>query len=128
LEASQQSYTGTANPTPVLESPSPVFFPQNFPSVRVVSVAGVAVPENPSGGFTAADVSINAGTAAAVEIAARNVPLGTVVRLHVFSENGNDQIIDSTPLAGTVAQSTATVAIVFPNGFSRAFPRAVWTP
>jgi hypothetical protein len=127
-EAFTHSFTGTSSPTPSIAAPSPVALPLNLPSVRVVAVGGVAVPENPTGGFEAVDVAINAGTAATVEIAARNIPLGTVVKLHVFSVNGGNQIIDSTPLAGTVAQSTATVAIVFPNGFSRAFPRAVWTP
>jgi hypothetical protein len=128
LEAFQNTFTGTINGASSIASPSSVFLPTKFPSVRVVSVAGVAVPEVPGGGFINTDVTIAAGTAAEVQISAHNVPLGTVVKLHAFSQNGNDQIVDSTPPAGTFADSTAKVSLVFPLGFSRAFPWAVWTP
>ena len=72
------------------------------------------------------DVAINKSTAVTVQIAASNIPPGTVVKLHVFSENGADQIIDSLPLAGTPATSTATASVVLPPGFSRGFVRATW--
>jgi hypothetical protein len=96
--------------------------------VRVVSVAGVTVPAVPDGGFINTDVTIAAGAAAEVQISAHNVPLGTKVQLYAFSQLGDDKIVDSTPLTGTFADSTAKVFLVFPLGFSRAFPRAVWTP
>lgn len=73
------------------------------------------------------DVTINAATAVPVLIEARNIPLGTQVKLHLFSENGTDQIRDSTTLAGTLQLSTATVSVVIPSGFSRGFVRATWT-
>lgn len=74
------------------------------------------------------DVTINATTAVPVAIEARNIPPGTVVKLHIFSDNGADQIIDSTALDGTLANLTATASVVLPPGFSRGFVRATWVP
>jgi len=71
-------------------------------------------------------VTFNDGAAVTVAIEARFVPPGTVVKVHVFSENGADQIVNAAPLQGTLAQSTATASVVFPPGFSRGFVRAVW--
>jgi hypothetical protein len=126
VEAFEHQFTGTSKPSASLASPSPVFLSTNAPSVRVVSVSGVPVPANPTGEFTPADVSINAGAASTVEIEAHNIPLGTVVQIHVFSENQKDTVWNSEPLAGTLASSSATVTVTFPHGFSRAFPRAAW--
>ena len=107
-------------------SPFNVFVP-TLTSVRLVSVAGVPVNPNPTGSFEMPDVSINSGAAVTVVIEARNIPLGTVVKLHLFSESGPDQFVDSTPLAGTTQTSTATASVVLPSGFSRGFVRATWT-
>ena len=96
------------------------------PSVRVASIAGVALPPNPTGSFELPDVNIDASAATTVVIEGRFVPLGTVVRLHLVSEDGADQIVDSAPLAGTLQQSSATASVVFPRGFTRGFARAVW--
>jgi hypothetical protein len=74
------------------------------------------------------DVTMNAAAAVPVAIEAHHVPLGTVVKLHIFSENGADQIVDSTPLAGALALSNATASVVLPPGFSRGFVRATWVP
>ncbi len=57
-----------------------------------------------------------------------SIPLATVVNLNVYSENGADQILTSTPLVGTLVNSAATVSVTFPPGFSRGFVRATWTP
>jgi hypothetical protein len=108
-------------------SPSNLFVPPTpAPFVRAVSVAGVPVPTRPNGSFEVPDVIINEGGTAAIAIEARFVPPGTIVRVHLFTENAGDQIVDSTPLQGTLEQSTATASVVFPSGFSRGFVRAVW--
>lgn len=107
-------------------SPYNVFLPI-LPTVRVVSVAGVPVNQSPTGSFQMPDVSINSASAVTIVIEARNIPVGTVVKLHLFSENGADQFVDTTPLAGTSQTSTATASVVFPTGFSRGFVRATWT-
>jgi hypothetical protein len=91
-------------------------------------VAGVSVASDPTGSFTTPDVTFNAATAVPVVIEAHNIPPDTVVRLHLFSENGVDQIVNAPPLAGTLAASTTTALAVFPVGFSRGFVRATWSP
>jgi hypothetical protein len=70
---------------------------------------------------------INSNVAVIVEIEAKNVPIGTVVKLHVFSENAPDQSITFPPLVGNLQQSSATASVVFPVGFTRGFVRATWT-
>ena len=96
------------------------------PSVRVLSIAGVALPSNPTGSFELPDVNIDASAATPVIIEGRFVPVGTIVRLHLVSEDGADQTVDSAPLAGTLALSSATASVVFPRGLTRGFARAVW--
>jgi hypothetical protein len=134
LEAFRHEFKGTFGGTKTGEStpsafasPSTLFLPATAaPSVRAVSVAGVAVPALPNGSFEVPDVVISAGGAATVAIEARFVPPGTVVKVHLFTENVGDQIVDSTPLQGTLELSTATASVVIPSGFSRGFVRAVW--
>lgn len=129
-EAFQHALTGsTSAGTNVTATLSDLSLPQNrWPSVRVVSVAGAPVPQVPADSFTTPDVTINATSAATITIEARQVPPGTVVKLVVIPENGTDQEVDSSPLVGTLQQSTATASVTLPPGFSRIYPRAKWTP
>lgn len=128
LEAFQQTCNCGLNNTPTrFATPFAVFLPTALPSVRVVSVAGAPVSQNPSGSFQIPDVIINSGASVPVVIEARNVPVGIVVSLHLFSETGSDQFVDSPPLSGTDQLSTATVSVGFPSGFTRGFVRATWT-
>ena len=98
-----------------------------IPSVRAVSVGGNPVAISPTGTFTVPDVTVNSNGPLAVAIQAANVPVGTVVTLVIFSENGPDQTILSTPLAGTLASSTATASVTLPSGFSKGFVKATFT-
>ena len=107
--------------------PNALSIPSTPPSsVRVVSIAGVPLPPNPTGSFEIPDLNIDASAATTVVIEGRFVPVGTIVRLHLVSEDGADQIVGSAPLAGTLQQSSATASVVFPRGFTRGFARAVW--
>jgi len=130
LEAFQNTFNGGSINTSIgtLASPFALFLPTTpAPSVRVVNIDGQPVPANPTGSFTVPDVAINKSAAVTVQIAASNIPPGTVVKLYISSENAPDQTIDSLPLAGTLATSTATASVVLPPGFSRGFVRATWT-
>jgi hypothetical protein len=130
LEAFQNTFTGSISPDTsirTLGSPFALFLPTITPSVRVVSVDGKSVPSNPTGSFTMPDITINKSVAVLVNIAANNIPPGTVVKLYISSENASDQTVDSTPLAGTPTTSTATASVTLPPGFSRGFVRATWT-
>jgi hypothetical protein len=127
MEAFQNNFTGNISVEFARSSPTSTFVPTLGPSVlRVVSVAGVAVPPNPTGSFDTPDVNFTDGLAVPVAIEAKNIPPGTIVKVYVFSENGADQIVDSAGLQGTLTQSTVTASVVFPPGFSRGFVRAVW--
>lgn len=98
-----------------------------IPSLRVISIGGSPVATSPTGTFTIPDVTVNSNAALPVAIEATNVPTGTVVTLTIFSENGPDQTIQSTPLAGTLASSTATANVTLPSGFSKGFVKATST-
>jgi hypothetical protein len=63
-----------------------------------------------------------------VQIAASHVPLDASVKLVIYSENGADQPIDVPALQGPVENSTTSVSVTFPPGFSRGFVRATWAP
>lgn len=129
LEAFTNQFTGTINPTPTFGTPYNTFIPATPPpTLRAVTVDGNPVAAQPTGSFEFPDVSVNEAQAVSVEIAARNIPLGTIIKLNVLSESGPDQVIDSTPLAGALANSTATASVVLPPGLSRGFLRAMWTP
>jgi hypothetical protein len=94
--------------------------------VRVTSVNGVAVPANPTGSTAPADVVLDAAQAVTLQIAAHNVPVGTVVKLALFNETTGVSAVDSTALDGTLDSSTATASVTFPSGFTRVFPSATW--
>lgn len=128
LEAFQQNFSGTVTGNFSRASPFGLFLETTAPSVRVVRVAGEAVPPVPAASFVMPDVTIVDGGIVVFEIEAENVPLGTIVKLHLFSENDLDQTVDSTPLAGTEELSTATASLEVPPGFSRSFVRVTFEP
>jgi len=74
------------------------------------------------------DVTINSTGAVQIGLTASGVPLGTVLHLRINSELTGVATADSTPLAGTVAASTATASMTVPPGFSRFSLTATWTP
>ena len=126
VEAYDLAFTGSYNPTPSRGSPYKVFTDRSI--VKVATVDGVAVPTTPNGSFQFPDVTITNSQPVTVGIVAHNIPVGTLVKLYVVSENGGDQVIDSTPLAGTLDNSTASASVTLPPGFSRGFVDAKWTP
>lgn len=128
LEAINQQFTGSADPSTYYSRPGSIFPPTSAPRVRVSAVDGVSVPASPTGGFPPADVIISAAGTVTFSIEASNIPVGTVVRLSMFSDSRQTLTIDSTPLAGTLASSTATATATIPSGFSRFTVQATWTP
>jgi hypothetical protein len=100
--------------------------------LRVLTIAGVAVPPNPAGSFVLPDVAISSSAAVPVNIEATGIPPGTVVTLEVFPQTPDNINTIKLPsaqatLTGTLQQSTATVNFVFPYGFSRGTIRATWS-
>ena len=128
FEASDIRFTGTVNPAPSVSSPSRLFLPvRKPPKLVALTVNDNPVASDPTGSFEFPDVTIDGGHAAVIIIGASDVLPGTVVRVHVNSENAPDQVVNSEPLTGSQESSTATVTLDLPPGFSRGSLRAVWT-
>jgi hypothetical protein len=126
VDTTSNNFTGQFQPAAIFGVLFNVPLPTAVPTVTITSINGMSVPAAPTASYTAPDVIINNGTAVPVAIAATNVPVGTVVMLYVSSETGTGQVVSASPLAGTVASSTATASIVWPLGVSRVYVRAVW--
>ena len=126
LDSFTQGFTGTANPTASLGTPYNVPAPTAQPAVRVTSIGGINVTPNPTGSFITPDLVLNNPNAVTVNIQASNLPVGTVLQLYLFSEVGADVVLNTTPLAGTLQNSTATVPATFQPGYTRGFVRGTW--
>ena len=96
-----------------------VVTPANLPTIRIVSVAGIAPPNQPNGSLQGSpDIILPSNQTNPVSIAltATNIPLGTSLRVTLTPENGTRVVADSTTLTGTLASSTATASIAVPDG------------
>jgi hypothetical protein len=101
--------------------------PSGLPSVNVVSVNSIAAPVPVTASYQVPDFSINTTNPITVNISAQNIPTGTVVKLYLTSDQGNDQVISCAPLAGAMASSTASCSgVAFPPGITITEIRAVW--
>jgi hypothetical protein len=101
-----------------VSTPKPAI-PSNLPQLRVTSVAGVAAPTTPAGSFgNTPDVTVPTAQTnpVPVELAASNIPVGNIVQVKVTPEAGAPTTVQSTPLAGTLASSTATANVTLPTG------------
>jgi len=128
VEAFKFSAFATADPSPEVGAPGSVFPPPTTPVVQVTTIGGVSVVADPTGSFATPDAVVNVTGSTTIELAANNVPLGTVLTVTVRAENGTPVTVNSTPLTGTLANSTASVSVALPSGFSRLFVTASWTP
>ena len=107
-----------SNPTTYsLGLPGPVILP-TLPTLVITSVGGFSSPANPAASFRAnPDIIIpkSVSNPVTVNIQATNIPVGTVVQIMQTSEVNVRTIINSTPLAGTNASSTATATVTLPT-------------
>jgi hypothetical protein len=101
--------------------------PAGVPVVKVVSVNGTNAPSDVTGSALSPDFTIATTSTVTVNISAAYIPIGTVVTLHLNSEQGNDATISCTALAGTLAASTASCAgVTFPQGVTITDIKAIW--
>ena len=110
-------FTPTVNPNTSaavsITQPKPAILP-NAPQLTIVSVAGIAAPTTPKGSLSGApDIIIPTAQTNPVSVAiqAANVPVGTIVPVTVTPANGASTTVNSTPLSGTLASSTATANV-----------------
>jgi hypothetical protein len=124
LEAFTHGFAGSVNPVasvsvapgPVTASSNPAL--SNLPTLTIGSVDGVTSPSNPSGSYTAADVSLPQGTTnpVTVTLTATNTPVGTIFTVKLIPQFAAVTSLNSTASTGTFASSTATVSVTFPSG------------
>jgi len=84
------------------------------------------VPATPQGLFDPVDVTLNEAAAVQIDLAAQQIPLGTTVKVTVINEVGGSQVGTSSPLTGTLENSTGNVTLTIPAGFSRIYTDAKW--
>jgi hypothetical protein len=114
IEGDSITYTGTTTPTYVADVPGPVFL-ASLPSLRIASVAGTAVPANPTGN---ADVVLPADVVNPVTIAftTANVPTGNTVLFKLIPAYGPPTEVLSPAITGTTASGTTSVQVSLPQG------------
>ncbi|MEK7829899.1 MAG: hypothetical protein AAB401_02375, partial [Acidobacteriota bacterium] len=99
----------------------------NVPTLRINSVGGVNAPASTAGTFHATpDITLptTQTNPVAVALQAANIPLGTTIEVRLTPASGNPASVQSTPLAGTVAASTATASLTLPTGQSLIYATA----
>jgi hypothetical protein len=96
--------------------------------ISVASVNGVIVGNSSfiyPAGFPNATISSPA--AVTVNVAAQNIPVGTIPQIIVTSMNsGITQATSCPALAGTFGSSTSSCSVTFPAGGSYGYAKAVW--
>lgn len=125
LEADTYSYTGTPQGSFTHDAPGPIFL-SNAPSLRIVSVAGIDVPAEPTG---AADVNLPSAPSGPVTVVFKtyNVPTGNTVILRLAPDSGSVVEVVSPAISGSTAEGTTAVAVKFPPGASTLMAMATYT-
>lgn len=114
FEAEAITFNGTSQPTYTADVPGPIFIAE-APSLRIASIAGQAVPANPTGN---ADVTLPGSTTGPIEVVFQttNVPVGNTVLLRVVPAYGQPTEALSPAIAGTTASGSANVSVTLPSG------------
>ncbi len=128
LEAFTNNFSGATDETPVATGkPFGLFLPPNPPpSVRVVSVNGVAASLKSTEPLVLSQLNLKRPGTIKVGIEARFIPTGTVIELELFSETGPPRVVSTPPLDGTSERSTASAPVTFPAGASSTYVKANW--
>jgi hypothetical protein len=100
----------------VLATPQPAI-PTGVPTLRITSVGGLAVGQNPSGSVATPDVTFQTAPSGPVtiDLAAANIPVPNVVSVRASPLVGAQTATTST-LTGTQQSSTASASLAIPAG------------
>jgi hypothetical protein len=114
IEGDAITYTGSASPVYVADLPGPIFI-AGTPSLRIASVAGQAVPANPTG---VADVTLPSTTSGPISVGFEtvNVPVGNTVLLRVAPAYGPAVEALSPAITGSTSAGTTAVTVTLPAG------------
>jgi hypothetical protein len=105
---------------------TPVLPTAAYPRLRITSIGGVPVSPTPTGSFVPPDVVIDSAGSVPVVFEAANIPAGTELTVTIFNETEPILTLQSPPLAGSLENSTTTVDVTFPSGFTRGWASAAW--
>ena len=129
VEANTISLSNPGIPPFTSGTPGLVFPPLNAPTLKATMVGAQVVPADPTADVETVDVTVNDSNPLTVQIEATNIPVGTTVDVRVVAkQTANSFIVTSTPLAGTMAMSTATADVTFPPGLSDVQLSATFMP
>lgn len=125
--------TVTANPAAYRGVPTFVVLPSAVTerALRVVSVGGVAVPENPTGSFTSLpDVEIATTDPVDFIVEGTDVPAGVRPTIYIANTEAQVQEVQAECLEATGVEGVtrSTTSVVIAPGGSQVFVRAVWDP
>lgn len=114
LEAEVYTRTAVSTPAHTQGLPGPVFV-AGLPTLRISSVAGATVPDQPTGN---ADVTLPSTTTNPVTVVftTTGVPAGNTVKLTLKPTSGSVVTAISPALVGDTTSATASVSITLPNG------------
>lgn len=125
IECFERQVAEEINPVPQVVKPGKLYLPQGHPTIRVTSVGGISVSTSPTADYESPDIVVD-GETFTFEITASNIPAGTILNVHVYSEGAEALTVSSTPLEGSLEESTATAEVPVPPGFALSFVRATW--
>ncbi len=124
MAQSPDSWTSFFSKSP----PMGLFLPSGKPpSIRVLRIAGIQLPDHPNGDFLVPDAVINTGGSVSVDVVTSQIPVGTIPKLVVYSVDGPDQLIELPPTTGLLKNASASVNVLFPPGYSRGYVTANWS-
>src|SRR2546426_1234378 len=114
LETFNFGFSGTITPSPSVSFvPGPVTAASNpalinLPTLVITSVGGVAVPSNPTGSLTSADVSLPSGTTnpVTVTLTATNTTKEAIFTVRLIPQNGGASTGNNPASRGSFASST----------------------
>jgi hypothetical protein len=104
----------------VLAAPQPAI-PSGIPTLRITSVGGIAVGQNPTGSISTPDVTFQTAPSGpvTVNLAASNIPTTSPAKVVTVRANpliGTSTEAESTPLTGSLQSSTASASLTIPAG------------
>jgi hypothetical protein len=104
----------------VLSAPQPAR-PGGVPTLRITSVGGIAVGQNPTGSISTPDVTFQTAPSGpvTVNLAASNIPTTSPAKVVTVRANpliGTSTEAESTPLTGSLQSSTASASLTIPAG------------
>lgn len=116
FESDSFTRTAASNPAHSFAAPGALFV-AGLPTLRIVSVAGVNSPANPTGN---ADITLPSTTPNPVTVlfATTGVPAGNTVRLRVTPTSGDKTEVVSPAITGDTVAGSANVAVNLPSGAS----------